>query len=272
MASAMITDSHCHLGSTRFSPDEIPEIIARAKEAGVHRLVTLATDEEDQLTNLQLAREHAEISVCLGIHPCDVHTTRDDFEALLTPHLADPVVVAIGETGLDYFHPAPDGWTTDDYHQRQRDFLRRHFELARENGLNVVIHTRDKSGTASFDDALAIYRDFADEVQAVFHCFPGPPALAQQVFALGGLISFTGIATFKNAAAVVQTAQSAPADRFMVETDAPYLAPTPHRGKRCEPAFTRLTAEALAAHRDESYEDLAAATEKTAEGFFRFSA
>jgi TatD DNase family protein len=266
----MITDSHCHLGSHRFSPDEIPEIIARAREAGVHRIVTLATDESDQDLNLQIARDHPEVSTCLGIHPCDVHTTRDNFESLLAPHLSDPGVVALGETGLDYFHPAPEGWAQDAYHQRQRDFLRRHFELARANGLNVVIHTRDQSGTASFDDALAIYREFSEEVRAVFHCFPGPPELARQVLALGGLLSFTGIATFKNATSVVETVKAVPAGSFMVETDAPYLAPTPHRGKRCEPAFTRLTAEAIAAHRDESFEDLAAATEKTAQAFFRF--
>lgn len=267
--SPVITDSHCHLGSPRFSPDEIPDLVARAGEAGVRRLITLATDENDQATNLSLARRHPEISACLGIHPCDVHETRDDFEERLRPDLADAKVAAIGETGLDYFHPAPEGWSTGEYHARQRDFLQRHFVLARESGLNVVIHTRDKSGTASFDDALAIYRDFADDVRAVFHCFPGPPALAAKVFALGGLISFTGIATFKNAREVVETAKKAPAGSFMVETDAPYLAPTPHRGKRCEPAFTRLTAQVIASHRGETLAELAEATEETVREFFR---
>jgi len=263
------TDSHCHLGSHKFSPDEIPNIIARAKEAGIHRMITLATDESDLAVNLSIAHDHPEVSACIGIHPCDVHETRDDFESFLIPHLADPKVAAVGETGLDYFHPAPEGWTDESYHARQRDFLRRHFELARSAGLNIVLHTRDKKDTASFDDALAIYREFSDEVRAVFHCFPGPPELAERVFAAGGIISFTGIATFKNAHAVVDTAKAAPAGSFMVETDSPYLAPTPHRGKRCEPAFTRLTAEALAAHRGETFEHIATMTEKVVQGFFR---
>jgi TatD DNase family protein len=263
------TDSHCHLGSHKFSPDEIPDIIARAKEAGTHRMITLATDESDLAVNLSIAHNHPEVSACIGIHPCDVHETRDDFESFLIPHLADPKVAAIGETGLDYFHPAPEGWTDESYHARQRDFLHRHFELARSAGLNIVLHTRDKKGTASFDDALAIYREFSDEVRAVFHCFPGPPELAERVFAAGGIISFTGIATFKNAQAVVDTAKAAPAGSFMVETDSPYLAPTPHRGKRCEPAFTRLTAEALATHRGESFEQISIMTEEVVQGFFR---
>jgi len=267
----MITDSHCHLGSHRFSPEEIPELVARAKENGVHRMITLSTDESDLALNLKLAHDHPEISACIGIHPCDVHETRDDFESLLKPHLLDFNVAAIGETGLDYFHPAPEGWTEENYHARQRDFLRRHFELAKEAGLNVVIHTRDKNGTASFDDALKIYSDFSRHVQAVFHCFPGPPELADRVFAVGGIISFTGIATFKNAHAVVDTVKAAPAGSFMLETDSPYLAPVPHRGKRCEPGFTRFTAKAVSDIRSQSLEQLSEETERVVAGFFRLS-
>lgn len=268
--SPSITDSHCHLGSHKFTADEIPEVIARAKEAGVHRMITLATDEADLDINLKIAEAHPEVSACIGIHPCDVHTTRDDFESLLTPHLDNPKVVAIGETGLDYFHPAPEGWTEDDYHARQQDFLRRHFQLARKAGLNLVIHTRDRKGTASFDDTLEIYADFADDVKAVFHCFPGPPELAERVFAAGGIISFTGIATFKNAHAVVDTVKAVHEGSFMIETDSPYLSPTPHRGKRCEPAFTRFTAEAIAEQRNLSIEVVAEMTEQVVNDFFRF--
>ena len=232
-------------------------------------MITLSTDESDLGINLKLAKDHPEVSACIGIHPCDVHETRDDFENILEPHLSDPEVVAIGETGLDYFHPAPEGWTEDDYHARQRDFLRRHFELAKAAGLNVVIHTRDKNGTASFDDALKIYSEFSKDVRAVFHCFPGPPELADRVFAAGGIISFTGIATFKKAQAVVDTAKAAPAESFMLETDSPYLAPVPHRGKRCEPGFTRFTAEAVAEIRGQTLEQLAEETEQVVAGFFR---
>ncbi|MGE9267909.1 MAG: TatD family hydrolase, partial [Verrucomicrobiales bacterium] len=195
--------------------------------------------------------------------------TPDDFESLLTPHLDDPKVAALGETGLDYFHPAPAGWTEASYHERQRDFLRRHFTLAARHGLNIVIHTRDRHGSASFDDALAIYADFKDELRAVFHCFPGPPELAARVFELGGFISFTGIVTFKNAPAVQESARLCPADRFMLETDAPYLAPVPHRGERNEPAHTRLTAEKIAALRATPLSELLATCEKTTRSFFR---
>jgi len=264
-----MTDSHCHLGSHKFSLEEIPDIIARAQENGITRMVTLATSEEDIPTNLKIAQTYPEVHACLGIHPCDVHDTRDDFEALLVPYLSDPKVAAIGETGLDYFHPAPDGWTDEDYRARQRDFLRRHFQLAKDHGLNIVIHTRDKSGTASFHDCLEIYRDFKDHVQAVFHCFPGPYNLAEQVLDLGGLVSFTGIATFKNAHDVIETVKSCAPGTFMLETDSPYLSPVPHRGKRCEPGFTRHTGEKVAELRGMEFSALDEETEAVVCSFFR---
>jgi len=264
-----MTDSHCHLGSHKFSPGEIPDLIAHAHQNGVHRIITLATDPGDLAINLEIARRFEEVSACLGIHPCDVHECPHDFESILRPHLANPNLAAIGETGLDYFHPAPNGWTDEHYHARQRDFLRRHFQLAKEAGLNIVIHTRDKSGSKSFDDALEIYSEFASNVRAVFHCFPGPPELAERVFAAGGLISFTGIATFKNAQAVVDTVKAAPSGSFMLETDSPYLSPVPHRGKRCEPGFTKFTAEAIATQREVSLDALVRETEAVVESFFR---
>ncbi len=267
----MLIDSHCHLGSHKFSPSEIPDLITRAAENGITRLITLATCEDDLSANLHLAHTHPQIHACLGIHPCDVHETRDDFDTLLRPHLTDPKVAAIGETGLDYFHPAPSGWTEADYHARQRHFLHRHFQLAKEAGLNIVIHTRDRSGCASFDDALKIYADYAPSVRAVFHCFPGPPSLAQRVIHAGGLISFTGIATFKNAQAVVETVKSTPSGSFMLETDSPYLAPVPHRGKRCEPSLLKHSAEAIAQQRGQELCDLARETTEVAENFFRLS-
>ena len=266
----MLTDTHCHLGSERFSPDEIPELIAKATDMGVTRLVTLATDEGDQQRNLKLAQDHPEVYACLGIHPCDVHETRDDFESLVEPFLADKKVCAVGETGLDYFHPAPDGWEEDAYHERQKDFLRRHFAMAKKAGLNIVIHTRDRKGHQSFEDCLAIYAEFYQEVRAVFHCFPGPPELAQRVIDLGGLVSFTGIVTFKNAEPVVKTALVVPPESFMIETDAPFLAPIPVRGQRCEPSFTRHTAQKIADLRGIALEDLATKTNQNAEAFFRF--
>ena len=265
----MFTDSHCHLASHKFPREEVADLVSRARDAGIHRLITLATCPEDIPSNLALAEEFPEVHACLGIHPCDVHETPDDFEGSLHPLLSHEKVAAVGETGLDYYHPAPEGWTNEDYHARQRDFLRRHFLLARESGLNVVIHTRDRSGTASFDDALAIAGDFTDSVRAVFHCFPGPPELAERVFAIGGLISFTGIVTFKNAREVAATAVTAPEGRFMLETDSPYLAPVPHRGQRNEPAYTREIAEHIANERGITPATLSQVTEATVKGFFR---
>jgi TatD DNase family protein len=266
----MLTDSHCHLGSHKFESNELDDLVQRAIDAGVHRLVTISTNLEDIPRNLAIADCFPGISACVGIHPCDVHESPDDYLPALRDFAQHPKVAAIGETGLDYFHPAPDGWTDTDYHERQRAFLRSHFELSAELGLNIVIHTRDRNGDQSFADALAIYEPFSKDVQAVFHCFPGPYSQAERVLSLGGLVSFTGIATFKKAAEVLDAAVQCPLDRLMVETDSPYLAPTPHRGKRCEPAFVRLTAEAIAQARSVNFTEFAEQTESTVDRFFRF--
>ncbi|NWK54047.1 TatD family hydrolase [Verrucomicrobiaceae bacterium N1E253] len=266
----MLIDSHCHLASHQFKEPEISELIQRAKDHDVTRMVTLATNLEDAKTNLDIAALHPEVFACIGIHPCDVHETPDDYLAELEGHARHPRCVAIGETGLDYYHPAPDGWSDDDYHARQRAFLEQHFQLAHKLEKNIVIHTRDRSGQNSLDDALEIYRKHADKVRAVFHCFPFDFASAAPILELGGLISFTGIATFKNARLVLDTARQCPRGSFMLETDSPYLAPVPHRGKRNEPAYTRHTAESIASARNEPLEDLAEHTTATAETFYRF--
>jgi TatD DNase family protein len=266
----MLTDSHCHLASHRFEPDEVPTIIDRALSAGVTRMVTLSTCLENLEPSLHIA-QHPTVFTCLGIHPCDVTAAPDDAPDLIAAHLTDPRVCGVGETGLDYFHPAPEGWSEADYHARQRDFLRRHFEIAASAGLNVVIHTRDRSGTRSLDDALALYQDYHRRTCAVFHCFIADITHAQRVFDLGGIVSFGGVCTFKSAKIPRETATLCPAGSFLLETDAPYLAPEPHRGQRNEPAFTRHTAELLAAARGESLEQLATHTNAAADGFFRFT-
>ena len=264
----MLTDSHCHLASHRFSPEEIPGILDRARAAEVTRMITLATSLEDLHANLDLA-ENPAVHACIGIHPCDVHHAPDDAATRLAAFVRDPRVCAIGESGLDYYHPAPDGWNEENFRERQRQFLREHFELAAAAQLNVVIHTRDREGAASFEDALAIYGDYHTSVRAVFHCFIGPWENARRVLGLGGLVSFGGVATFKTAHQVREAARQCPAGCFMIETDAPYLAPEPHRGKRNEPSFARLTAERLATLRGEPLEALALHTTETAGKFFR---
>lgn len=265
----MITDSHCHLASHKFSPDELEDLVARAHAAGVTRMITLSTGPHDLEANLAIAERFPSVQTCIGVHPCDVHEADDAFLDRIDSLAGDPRVAALGETGLDYFHPAPEGWTEETYGARQRDLLCRHFEIAARHKLNVVIHTRDRSGNASFRDALEIYRPFAKEVRAVFHCFPGTLEEAQEVIALGGLVSFGGIVTFKNPGPCFETARQLEPGTFMLETDAPYLAPVPHRGTRNEPAYTRATAEALATARGELLDALAAHTTKTARVFFR---
>jgi TatD DNase family protein len=152
------------------------------------------------------------------------------------------------------------------YKSKQADLFQQQLDLAAELRLNVVIHQRD-----AWDDTLEILRDYGRQISGVFHCFGGSLEQANEVFDLDHLISFTGIVTFKNGAAVREVAARIPLDAFMVETDCPYLAPAPFRGKRCEPAHTRLVAESIAAARGVSLEDLARATTATAEEFFRFN-
>ncbi|MCX6877059.1 MAG: TatD family hydrolase [Verrucomicrobia bacterium] len=265
----MLTDTHCHLASHRFPPAEIPALIERAHHAGVTRMVTLATSLQDLQANLTHAQTPG-VHACIGIHPCDVHHAPDDATARLAAYVSDPRVCAIGESGLDYYHAPPEGWDEAAFRQRQRMFLRQHFELAAAAKLNIVIHTRDHSGCASFEDALAIYSDFQHTVRAIFHCFIGPWANAKRVLDSGGLVSFGGVSTFKNANDIRDTIARCPSAAFMLETDSPYLAPDPHRGQRNEPAFMRHTAERIATLRGESLETLAAHTHLTANEIFRF--
>jgi TatD DNase family protein len=264
----MLTDSHCHLASHRFTAEELPELITRAHTAGVTRIISLATSLTDIAENLALA-DHAAIHTCLGIHPCEVHLAADDATAQLAAFTSDPRVCGIGETGLDYYHPAPDGWETAPFRQRQQEFLHQHFALAAAAQLPIVIHTRDLEGCQSFEDALAIYESYRSSVRAVFHCFIGPWENAKRVLDLGGLVSFGGVATFKTGHQVRETALQCPPGSFMVETDAPYLAPDPHRGKRNEPALVRHTASRLAELRGESLIAFAQHTTATAQKFFR---
>lgn len=265
----MLTDSHCHLASHRFTREELPDVLTRAGAADVTRMVTLATSLEDLEAHLACAEDPA-VHACVGIHPCDVHRAPDDAVEKIAEWTADPRVCGIGETGLDYYHPAPEGWAEGDYRGRQRAFLEQHFQLAAASSLNLVIHTRDVKGVESFEDAFRIYQKYCHQVRAVFHCFLGSWEQARRVIDLGGLVSFGGVATFKSARQVRETLTACPPGSFMLETDSPYLAPEPFRGQRNEPAFVRQVAERVALERRESLEDLAAHTTRTAQGFFRF--
>ena len=265
----MFTDSHCHLASGQFKQDS-GEVIQRALEKGITRMVTVGTDCEDSAECIELASRHPSVFAAAGIHPCSVTEIIDDDQAMATIHnlATSPKVAAIGEIGLDYFHPAPDGWAEEAYRQRQADFFRAQLELAAELRLNVIIHQRDRESQC-WNDILRIMEPFHGRLRAVFHCFSHSWASAKPLVEQGHLISFTGIATFPNAKEIHQCATEANDDAFMLETDSPYLAPVPHRGKRCEPSHTLHTGEFIAALRGTTVEQLARATEKNAESFFR---
>lgn len=261
-------DTHAHLNSTAFDADR-PAVLERARQAGIRRLVTIATDLEDSRHNVALARQHPDVFAVVGWHPGDAEDAPDDFRKELRELVHQPKVVAIGECGLDFYRlPTRMGTGTaaDDARvkERQARVFQQQLEVAAELGRNVVIHTRD-----SFPETLQQFRPFADRVRAVFHCFVGTPAEMNEVLKLGSLVSFTGIATFKNGAGVRETLAATPMDRFMLETDCPYLAPMPYRGQRCEPAYIRNLAEVVAEVKSCSLETLAEVTGATARDFFR---
>lgn len=267
-----MTDSHCHLASDRFGPDELEGLIHRARQHQVTRMVSLSTGTHDLDRTLSLAENHPEIYAAIGVHPCDVLETPDTFlEKIETAALSHSKVVAIGETGLDYYHPAPKGTDAKTYHERQRVFLEKHFELAASSGKNIVIHTRDQEGMQSVEDALRIYERYAQKVRAVFHCFIHDLDTAQKIISLGGLVSFTGITTFKNPGSTLEVVKSLPPGSFMIETDSPYLAPSPYRGKRNEPGYTSFIAQVIAQTRGEDLDSCLAQIESTTEHFFQFS-
>ena len=259
----MLTDTHAHLDFPEFR-DDVPAILARAAEAGVTRILTIGTGIEGSRRAVALAEKWPQVWAVAGVHPNHVPDEQPDFLPTLREiATGSPRIAAIGETGLDYFRLKQDD---DASRAAQAAAFRAQLDLASELTLPVIIHER-----AAWDDTLAILREYTGRVRAVFHCFGKGPDHATEVLALGHLVSFTGIVTFKNAPDAQASAASVPLGSFMVETDCPFLAPVPHRGKRCEPAFVRHTAEHIAKLRGISLRELATATEATAEKFFRFS-
>jgi TatD DNase family protein len=281
-------ETHAHLDYPDFTPD-LEGVISRAAEAGVTRIISIGTGIDSSRRAVALAERFPNVHAVVGIHPTNVTEEGLDFLPTLGELARHPKVVAIGETGIDYHHvpeelQSPKVADVDSallaqshadqerliaegaWKSAQADAFRMQLDLAVELGLNVVIHQR-----SAWNDTLEILRPYTGKVRGVFHCFGGTPEDAAEVAALGHLVSFTGIITFKNAEQVRQTAASVPADGYMLETDCPYLAPVPYRGKRAEPAHTRLVAEKIAEVRGISLEEVAEATTRTAEGFFRFS-
>jgi TatD DNase family protein len=259
----MLTDTHAHLDFPDFSSD-LDAILSRAAEAGVTRINTIGTSVEGSSRALELAEGCPNVYAVIGVHPnCAVEAGEHFIDELR--RLAQSLrVVALGEAGLDY-HRLPGGAGDAAIKSAQAKVFNQQLDLAVELGLNIVIHERD-----AWDDTLRILRPYSGKLRAVFHCFGKGPAQARELLDLGHMVSFTGIVTFKNAAEVQQTAREVSSDRFMFETDCPFLAPVPFRGKRCEPAFTREIAEHVARLRGEPFAGLVERTSRNASAFFRY--
>ena len=263
----MLIDTHAHLDYTDYDPDRA-EVIARATAAGVTEIISIGTRIDSSARAVELAENFPNIWAAVGVHPCEAEAVLaldDAMERLRALAKGSSRVVAVGEIGLDYHRLPENPAEAEANKERQAAFFRRQLELTAELGLNVVIHQRD-----SWDDTLKILGEFTGRVRGVFHCFGGTIEQAREVIALGHLVSFTGIVTFKNARQVQATAQEIDVGQFMVETDCPYLAPVPDRGKRCEPAHTRRVAWQIAQLRGVSLEEIAARTTETARKFFKF--
>ena len=251
----MLVDSHCHLDFPDFA-SELDEVVARARAAGIGRLVTICTRVRKHAQVLAVAEKFPEIYCSVGTHPHNAHEELNIDAKALIALTKNPKVVAIGEVGLDYHY---DNSPRD----AQAQGLRQHIAAARETGLPLVIHAREADA-----DMARILEDETGKgtFPAVLHCFTGGRDLAFKAIELGHYVSFTGILTFKNSAALREIAAALPADRILVETDAPYLAPLPYRGKRNEPAYVVETAKILAQTRGVTADEIA---RQTTENFFR---
>jgi TatD DNase family protein len=251
----MLVDSHCHLDFPDLAAD-LDGVVSRARAAGIGRMVTISTWVRRLPELLAITERYGAVFCSVGTHPHHAHEELDITAADLVARSAHPKIVAIGEAGLDYFYdksPRP----------AQAQGFRTHIAAARETGLPLVIHSRDAD-----DDMAQILEEEMGKgaFPAVLHCFTGGADLARRAIALGLYISFTGILTFKASQPLRDIAASLPADRILVETDAPYLAPGKHRGKRNEPAYVVETAKVLAETRGVSLDHIA---DLTTENFFR---
>lgn len=264
---AAFYDTHAHLDFSDFAPD-LPQVIERAHAAEITRIVCVGTDLESSTKAVRLSEQYPGVYAVIGWHPNHVTEAPDDVRPALRALAAHPKVVAIGETGLDYYRlPSTKGGTLEEdayFKQRQSSIFRQQLEVAAEAGLNVVIHQRGDV----FEATLAEMQPFADRVRGVFHCFAGDTVALKRVLALGCIVSFTGILTFKNGQNVREALAATPPGRFMLETDCPFLAPVPYRGKRCEPTHVRETAVVAAQVRNCTLEALSATTSAAAHEFF----
>lgn len=245
----MLVDSHCHLEYEGLVDDQ-PAVLARARQAGVGAFLNISTRRNEWEQVVTTADREVDVYASIGVHPHHADDHQDLSEADLAAAAAHPRVIGLGETGLDYYYDRSDRGV-------QQALFRRHIALARDTSLPLIIHTRDAE-----DDTAAI---LADEMgkgafPALIHCFTASQAFGERMIDLGLSISISGIVTFKNAKQLADFARAIPEDRLLIETDSPFLAPVPHRGRRCEPAFVADTARFLAQLRGVTQEELGAVT------------
>ena len=245
----MFTDSHCHLNYKGLVEDQAG-VIARAREAGVSTMLNISTRRSEWDEVIGVAEQEEDVWASVGIHPHEADGHADVGTAMLVERAAHPRVVAIGESGLDFYYDHSD-------RDRQRASFRAHIAAARATGLPIIVHTREAEA-----DTHAILEEEMGKgaFTGVIHCFTASPDFAAKALELGLYISMSGIVTFRNARDLQETAKTIPAERLLIETDSPFLAPVPHRGRPCEPAFVADTARFLAALREEPVEALAERT------------
>ncbi|MDQ3856192.1 MAG: TatD family hydrolase [Chloroflexota bacterium] len=246
-ASIRLIDSHAHLSSPLFGAGAI-EALERARVAGVSLVVDVGAEPDDWERSLRLADESPLVRCVLGLHPNSADAWSDETEQRLRGLVAHPRVVGIGETGLDYYRLGASAET-------QRRVFIAHLQIGRETGLPVVIHARE-----AYDDILEVLEAHGRDTRGVMHSFAGSVAHALRTVSLGYYVSISGPVTYKKAEALREVAAVVPLDRLLVETDSPFLPPHPHRGRRNEPAYVRLTAEAVASARGVTLEEIAEAT------------
>jgi TatD DNase family protein len=293
---ATFYDTHAHLDYPDYTND-LPEVIARAQAAGIAKMISIGTSLSSSERAIRLTEKYPSIYAAVGWHPSEAMKAPSDLRPALREFARHPKVVAIGEIGLDYHRlpsekagqasclPAEQSEAKEPsleltrsfgrqdacptltadalYKQRQAEIFQQQIEVAIEAGLNCIIHQRD-----AFDDTLTQLKPFAGKVRGVFHCFGENADRMHRVLEIGSLVSFTGIVTFKNGQNVRDTVAATPLDQFMLETDCPYLAPVPYRGKRCEPAYVKEISEIVAQAKGCSLDELSAATCRTAQEFF----
>lgn len=256
----MIFDTHTHLNDEAFA-DKVAEKIQSAHQLGVDEMAIVGCDVESNKKSIELSQQYDELYSIIGIHPTEIKGYNQVVENDLQEQLTLKKVVALGEIGLDYY------WMEDEPKEQER-ILRRQMAIAREMKMPVSIHTRSKDlhDTTAYEDMYRILKE--EKVPGIIHSFNGNTEWMKRFVDLGMMVSFSGVVTFKNAKEVQQAAKEVPSDFYLVETDAPYLAPVPFRGQQNEPGYTRYVVEKLVELRDEPLEVIAAQTTRNAHRLF----